>query len=281
MFLSREFPPIEICSRGEHPLSSGSSVRPQSPGGMPSGPRKSSAVKVIFGIVGGFVGLVFLMIIAGAGLGFFLMHKAKQEGLDPELIRKNRSLAMAEMEVIKNPDVQMISSNDSAGTMVIRDRRTGKKTTLKFDPEKKMMVAVEDRGKASETTVDANAAAVAVNNGNAAVKVGGDAGNFPSWLPVYPGAAPQNTASVSENGKQSGTYVFLSQDSAGKILGYYSDQFTAANMKLTRSASGSDRDVITATQDDNGRTIAVTASSKSDGTHVSVTYEGKAEQGQL
>jgi len=262
-------------------LSSGSSVRPQSPGGMPSDHQKSSAAKIIFGIVGGFVGLVFLMIIAGAGLGFFLMHKAKKEGLDPELIRKNRSLAMAEMEVIKNPDVQMISSNDSAGTMVIRDRKTGKKTTLKFDSEKKMMVAVEDHGKPSETMVDANATAVAVTDGNAAVKVGSDASNLPSWLPVYPGAAPQNTASVNENGKQAGTYVFVSQDSAGKVLGYYSDQLTAANMKLTRTASSGDSDAITATQDDNGRTIVITASSKSDGTHVSVTYEEKARQSQL
>ena len=262
-------------------MSSGSPVRPQGPGGMPSARRKSSAAKVLFGIVGGLAALIFLVIVAGAGLGFFLMHRAKQEGLNPELIRKNPSLAMAEMEVIKDPDVQMISSNDSAGIMVIRDRKTGKKTTLKFDPEKKMMVSVEDHGKPSQSTVDPNAGAVEVKDANSSVKVGGDAGTLPSWLPVYPGAAPQNTASANENGKQSGTYVLVSQDSPEKILGYYSDQLTAANMKLTRAASDSDSGVITATRDDNGRKVVVTSSSKSDGTHVSVTYEEKVGQGQL
>ena len=262
-------------------MSTGSSARPPVSGRMPDTPKKSSAAKVVFGIVGGFAALVFLLIVAGAGIGFFLMHRAKQEGLNPELIRKNPSLAVAEMEVIRNPDVQLISSNDSAGIMVVRDRKTGKKTTLKFDPEKKMMVSVEDRGKPSEAPVDSNAAKVEVNDGNTSVKIGGDAGNLPAWLPVYPGAAPQNTASVNENGKQSGTYVFASSDSTEKILSYYSDQLTAANMKLTRAASGSDSGVVTATQDDTGRTIVVTASSKSDGTHVSVTYEEKAGQGQL
>lgn len=261
-------------------MSSGSSIRPQTPAGMPPA-RKSSAARVVFGIVGGFAALVFLVIVAGAGLGFFLMHRAKQEGLNPELIRKNPSLATAEMEIIRNPDIQMLSSNDSAGIMVIRDRKTGKRTTLKFDPEKKMMIAVEDHGKPSQTTVDPNAGTVEVNDANSSVKVGGDAGNLPAWLPVYPGAAPQNTASVNENGKQSGTYFFVSQDSAEKVLGYYSDQFTASNMKLTRAASDSDSGVITATQDDNGRKVVVTSSSKSDGTHVSVTYEEKAGQGQL
>lgn len=261
-------------------MSSGSSVKPQRPGGMPPSPRKSAA-QVFFGIVGGLVALIFLVIIIGAGLGFFLMQRAKQEGLNPELIRTNRSLAMAEMEVIKDPGVQMISSNDSAGTMVIRDRKTGKKTMLKFDPEKKMMVSLEEHGKPSETTVNPNAGTVEIKDANTSAKISGESGNLPAWLPVYPGATPQNTASVNQNGKQSGTYVFASPDSTEKILGYYSEQLTAANMKLTRSASASESGVITATQDEAGRTITVTASSANDVTHVSVSYEEKAGPGQL
>jgi hypothetical protein len=262
-------------------MSSTPSMSPQTPGGMPPAPPTSSGAKVLLWIIGGFAALVFLVIVAVAGLGFFFMHKAKQAGLDPELMKKNPALAVAKMAVISNPDVQMVSSNDSAGTMVIRDKKTGKVTTLKFDAAKKSMIVIDDQGRQARISADTNAGTLEVQSADGSVKLGGNADKAPGWVPVYPGTTPQNTMSVNEKGKQSGTYVFVSQDSQEKLLSYYTDQLTSGGMKVTRTTTTSDGNsggIVTGTQDNDSRSVIVTVGTASDGTKVSVTYSDKQKE---
>lgn len=256
-------------------------MSPQMPGGMPPAPPKSSGAKVILWIVGVFAALVIFVIVALAGLGFFFMHKAKQAGLDPELIRKNPGLAAAKMVVMNNPQLQVVSSNDNTGTMVVREKKSGKTTTLKFDAAKKTMVVIDDQGKQASITADTDSGTLVMKGDDGTVKIGANANSAPGWVPVYPGVSPQNTMSVEEKGKQSGTYVFASKDSPDKIMSYYSEQLTSAGMKLTTTTAGSDGGVISANQDGDARTVLVTVSSDTEGTHVSVTYgqkkDGKSE----
>ena len=102
-------------------MSTSPSMGPQKTG-IPPAPLKSTGAKVLLWILGGFAGLVLFLIVCGAGLGFYMVHKARQAGMDTELMRKNPALAMAKMTVTANPDVQIVSSNDSAGTMVVRHK---------------------------------------------------------------------------------------------------------------------------------------------------------------
>lgn len=259
-------------------MSSTPSMGPQVPGGMPPAPPKSSGAKILLWIFGGLAALVLLVIVCMAGLGFFLYHKAKSAGMNPELLRKNPALAAAKVVVMSNPDVQLVSSNDSAGTMVVRDKKTGKLMTLKFDAVSKKMTVTDDQGKTVTATLDANAGTVKMESDEGTVKIGANADKAPSWVPVYPGSAPQNTISVSKAEKQSGTYVCVVKDDAGKVLSYYADQLTAAGMKLTRTISGDDATsggVLSA--EDNGRTVIVTVSADTEGTHVSVMYSDKSK----
>ena len=98
-------------------MSSSPSASPQPPaGGPPAAPPASGgAGKIILWIVGIFAGLVVLVIVAAAAVGFFVIHKAKQAGLDPELMKKNPVLAAVKFSVAANPDVELVSSNDSLG----------------------------------------------------------------------------------------------------------------------------------------------------------------------
>src|SRR5437016_12962452 len=122
------------------------SVTPQPPaGGLPAGqPAKSG--KVLFWIIGGILAFVFFCVLAIGAVFFFIAHKVKQAGLDPELLRKNPGMAMAKLFVSAHPDVTLVSSNESTGTIVIRDKKDGKITTLKFDPQKNTMVVIDDKG---------------------------------------------------------------------------------------------------------------------------------------
>ena len=86
--------------------------------------------------------------------GYFIMHKAKEAGLDSGLLSKNPFYAAAKMAATVNPDVETVTTDDSNGTITVRDKKTGKTTTLKFDPEKKTMVVIDENGK--EATVKVN-----------------------------------------------------------------------------------------------------------------------------
>src|SRR5262249_57620784 len=125
-----------------------------------------------------------------------------------------------------NPDVEMVSSNDSAGTMVVRDKKTGEVLNLKFDPEKKSMVVTGENGKAvtfkadtqnsrlqvigpdgktaATITADAQAGNVEVKGPDGSLKMGANAGKAPSWVPAYPGGRPQTVFSPTTASNQTG-----------------------------------------------------------------------------
>src|SRR5215510_4812825 len=120
-------------------MASTPSAGPQPPaGGPPAAPpaKSSSGLKIVLWIFGIFAGLAILAIVSVMVIGLFVFHKVKQAGLDPDLIKKNPVLAVAKMSVATNPDTEMISSDDSTGTIIVRDRKTGRTSTMKVDPDK-------------------------------------------------------------------------------------------------------------------------------------------------
>jgi len=220
--------------------------------------------------LGWIVAVILLGLVAMAGLGFYWMHKAKEAGLNPELIRKNRDLAAAELAVIRRGDVRVLSTNDAAGIMAVRDKRTGKTILLKFDPVKKSMAAITDEVKAPKASTDTNSA-TADKNIMDARDADARGSEIPSWVPLYPGVPP-TMGSVDSNEKRAGKYSFRSSDAPEKIVSYYSDQLSSAGMKLS-TASAAEGTTISAVQDSSSRTVVVTLSTASDGTHVTVSYE--------
>src|SRR6266404_2263 len=88
----------------------------------PLPPGKKS--NILIWILGGIVALM-LGVTAMCGLAaFFVMHKAKQAGLDSGLLSKNPAYAVAKMAATMNPDVDTISTDDGSGTITVRDKKT-------------------------------------------------------------------------------------------------------------------------------------------------------------
>src|SRR5258708_36007930 len=172
----------------------------------------------------------------------------------------------------------MVSSNDDAGTMVVRDKKTGKMTTLKFDAEKKTMVVTDDQGKTATITANTEQGNLEMKGPEGTIKIGNNSDKAPGCVPVYPGSTPQNTMSVSANGKQSGTYVFVTQDAPDKVLSSYADALKTSGMTASTTSNNTDGKVsgiVTGSDQDHKRSVLVTVSQETDGTHVSVTFEEK------
>jgi hypothetical protein len=282
-------------------MSTTPSTSPQPPaGGPPAAPPASSGIgKVILWIVGIFAGLFVLVIVAVAAIGFFVVHKAKEAGFDPDLMKKNPVLAVAKMSVAANPDQEMVSSDDSTGTIVVHDKKTGqtltmkvdpdsktmtvtdekgKTVTMKLDPNKNRLVVTDDTGKTATITADAQAGNVEVKGPDGTFKMGANADRAPSWVPVYPGVTPQNNFSASANGEQTGNYSFATKDAVDKVLAYYESSLKSSGFKTsttTNNTNGKLTGLVSGTADNDKRTVVVMAGGEDDGTKVNVSFNSK------
>jgi hypothetical protein len=275
-----------------------SSPQPSTGAAAPAPAKSGSGGKVFLWILGGCLTIVVLGIVAFAAISFFVVHKVKQVG---ELAQKNPVLAAAKVMVALNPDLETVSSDDSTGTIVVHDKKTGKTSTMKVDPDKKVMVitdpdgktvtmkldpsnnrlvVTDDKGKTATITADQSAGSVEIKGEDGSVKIGG-ADKPPDWVPVYPGATPTMGFSASSNLELTGSYTLVTNDSVDKVMSYYSDRLKSGGFNVsntTTNSNGKQAGVVSGTSDGDKRTAMVTVSGESDGTHVGVAFNSKKQQ---
>jgi hypothetical protein len=245
---------------------------PQTPGAPPPG-KKSN---VLLWVLGGCGSLILLVIIAFVGIGYWGMHKAKEAGIDPELMKKNPGLAGARMAVAMNKDLELVSTDDSAGVIVVRNKKTGKTSTMKFDAAKKTMVVIDENGK--QGTITATDNGMEMKSPEGSMKMGASADKPPDWVPAYPGATPQSNFSATSNGEQTGSFTFATSDPAEKVLSTYGDLLKSGGFKVSTTSNTTDGKVsgiVTAEDKSNKRTVMATAAPDDKGTNVSVTFTVK------
>jgi hypothetical protein len=245
-------------------------AQPQYPQ-QPMGPKKTPAwVWVLVA-----VGVCIVLAIAAVSVGsYFLIKKVQNAGFDTTLMKNNPGLALAKMAAAVNPDLETVSSNDSAGTIVMREKSTGKTVTMRFDPDKKSLVVVGDDGKEVKFSAsgDDKTGSVEVQTADGTLKFGAAAGNSaPAWVPVYPGSSPQGTMSSQSNDGKQNTFTFKTKDAAGKVLTYYQDQLKGSNFTIGLMSTSDAGGMLQAEDKSKQRTIVITAGTSSDGTEGSVT----------
>lgn len=230
---------------------------PQAPA-EPAKRRTHPLVWVMAGILGIFV-IGFLAIL---GTGVFVVRKIHQAGVDPELFRTNPGLAVSKLITAANPDAEVLRTDDGAGTITIRDRRTGKQVTLSFDEARSgnLKFNVEEGDK------------------TASVQIGGENAKLPSWVPVYPGVNIRSKFTArgeSRDGvEEGGSFTFITSDSASKVLSFYRERAKELGMKVNLSAAAGDGGTLILT-DENKRTLTVVVGGGPDETSVNVTYGAK------
>ena len=215
-----------------------------------------------------------------AVIGFYAMHKVKQASFDSDLMKKNPALAGAKMAVAMNPDVEIVSSDDNAGSITVRDKKTGKVTSMKCDPQKKTMVFTDENGKTTSmtTTGEGANASMEMKSAEGTVKIGAGSDKAPEWVPVYPGSTPQNTFSASANGEQSGSYTFVTADPVIKVIAFYGEALKSGGFavsNLTSDSGGKVGGMVSGEDRANKRNVVVGLGTENDGTHVNVTFSIK------
>lgn len=236
----------------------------------PGAPQKKS--NLVWWILGGCLGLILLVVLATGIGGFVIFQRFKNAGIDSELFKTNPALAAAKMATAMNPNVEIVSTDDKTGEIVIRDKKTGKETTMRFDSDKQELVVVDEQGKKATIKVRDNEGGIEAESGGERVRIGG-AARLPGWIPAYPGATTQGLGSTERPGDSQYTFSLTMNDSLEKVAAYYRDELRKAGFDVDSSAATPGAEILQAKSA--GRTIQIMFTKSDGGTLAAITATEK------
>jgi len=246
---------------------------PPPPPGVPVKKKTNPLVWILVGCLGLFVigGIIF------AAATFFIAKKAKDF---VEEASANPAKAAAEMMVRMNPDLELVSSDDDSGTMTIRDKTTGKETTLNWSDIAEGKLTFETDGESY--TVDGGAdgsMTVQDGSGEQTMSFGANAGDVPSWFPAYPDQSEVNVlVNANQNGQQSTIWTFQTADAVANVLAFYEQQLKSTGWEVTTNNSdvgGTSNGSIEAKQEGGAKSLNLVISKNgSEPAQAMATYTG-------
>ena len=226
-------------------------------------------------MLGGCLVLVLLVLLLMGGCTWFLADKAKDMAADFEA---NPAKAAAEMAVRVNPDLELVSSDEEAGTMTVLQKSTGKEVTLDFDEIAEGRFSFEtDEGKSSISFDPEGEGGITMEGPDGTTTFGATAGDdLPAWIAVYPGASePQGAFSSTTGDQRAGAVSFSTGDPVARVLEFYERSLKAAGLevsKTTFTAQGSDGGMLNGTSKDPQRSVTVMVNDEDGETAIAVNY---------
>jgi hypothetical protein len=280
----------EFCGNCGTKMSSAGAAPPDIPGPPPTpgfaAPSPSRPINIApkkkkgpwFWVLLGCGGLIVIGAIVILAGSFFVMNKMKQAGIDPELMQKNPAMAVAKMMAAVNPDIEVLSVDDAAGVIRVRDKKTGKALTVNLADAMKGKIVFED-DKSGKVEIQAEGegdkASLSIKGGEGSLTMGANTEKLPEWLPAYPGAEGTGAFAVRGKDQQSASYTFKTGDAVVDVVAFYEDAFKNEGMEVEKKAAAGAGSIVTAKDSAGQRTSAVTINRQGDATLVTVTYESK------
>jgi hypothetical protein len=225
-------------------------------------------------------GVIVILIVAGLAVtGFFVKRMADK-------VAKNPAMVGAEILVRANPDLELVSKDENAQTITIRNKKTNEVITANLEDIKGGRLKFSsDKGSAS---VD-----IGGKDGAGTIKVTDEKGKestlkfgagapqeLPGWVPSYPGATVQGSYAASNTEGRAGGFTVSTGDTVQKMTDFYEAQLKAAGFKTqkaTFAAAGAySGATLNATSADEKRSvnIAISAGDKG-GAQAVVTFNEK------
>jgi len=228
---------------------------PAPPAPVPAAPRKTSPIVWIL------LGLGVMMVLFVGALtvgGIFVVHKARQAGLDPALWQRNPGVAVTKMLAAANPDAEIVSLDERGGIVVVRDRKTGKTLRMNFaDIKNGRMSFDSDEGRVSLS---------AGPDGNV---------QLPAWLPAYSGAHDGGGISASGGNGESGTYGFQTADPPSSVIAFYETALKKAGFDVQQRIDSGAGTILTAQSANTA--VNLVAAPDNGHTSVSLTFSPKSK----
>ena len=245
------------------------------PGGAPK--KKGLSPLAWAGIGCGVILLIGLVVLLIGG--FWVGSKVKDFGENPEM-------NTAKMIVRVNPELELVDSDDEAGTLTVRNIETGEVITvdvsevkdgrLRFRDEEGEEVSIGmEEGEEGE-----GAFTVRDREGNETFRVGaGGEENIPEWVPRYPDVEITGTMASRTSGELSGAYNFETEDPVDEVVDFYAEALEEAGLSETGRSdnrAGGGR-LVNLTYEGDGRTVNAMVTTDGGETNIVVTYSEEIE----
>lgn len=243
-------------------------------------PKKgmSTFVKVLLGC-----GVLLLLGIGSCFVvsGYFLkkgVGKLSDFAKEMESNPDAAAVKAAELVLRLNPEVDVLSSDPAAGTITVREKKTGKEITFDLEDIKAGKFSITADGEKTNVDIDASGEnggqmKVVTDQGTAVFGAGGQA---PDWIPSYPGGRTEGLANIEANGEKSGTFTLRTADTPDTVTAFYEARLKEAGFevqKASMSFNGAPSGTLNATA--GKRQLSITAAAQDGETQALVAYNEK------
>jgi hypothetical protein len=224
--------------------------------------------------------LILIVVVALAVGGLFVFNKAKQVADDLDF-EGNPGLAAARMVVRLSPELEEVAVDEEAGTITVRNTKTGEEVTVDFEDLKEGKIRWQSGDR--EVTIDASESgdggAVSVTEEGRSMKLttgAAAAGEVPDWVPLYPGTEP--SASHGESGTEGvrGTFRLETDDGVSEVIDFYRGELEGLGFEVSFNVlsgdTGDQGGLVRGTDEASGRSVTVLVSVDEQRTTVAITY---------
>jgi hypothetical protein len=220
----------------------------------------------------GCVGLLVVSSLAVGGVVWYGARKVKSLAEDPT--------AAISMLAALNPDIEVVGRDSNAGTVTIRDKKSGETMTVDMDDLKEGRISfTTDEGTAS-LSIDQDAGRMEIRGADGAVAQFGGSTQVPAWVPSYPGATSEGVFSAQDGKSESGTFTLSTGDSLDSVFGYYRAQLVSGGYEISENRYSSpqgDGAMLVGERGDGTRTLTFTLQAVDGKTQVMGGYTQKRD----
>jgi len=240
------------------------------------------------------VGSMFVVGLVGvAGVGLFLAKKASTVLAD---FRDHPVEAFVDLASVANDDIEVVSKDESEGTVTLRVRDTGDEFTVDLSQVPAMLGAKADPALRLNGEADESGGVLTVSTPDGETRIelrggedggflristpdeemhfgaGGEARSMPRWVPLYPGAKVHKRlfSAETEEGRVGAALLRIDEDPE-TVLSWYRDTMPGegftASVAQTRDDDGDFRAKVewTSKDGDEERDLSVAVGEDSDG----------------
>jgi len=208
------------------------------------------------------IGCLVLLLLGAAAFVSCSMFVAKKAGDLAQEIQENPARKLAELAVRANPNLELVDTDEVAGTMTILDKSTGKVATFDYDAiaEGKFRLETEE-GEVSVDVADAAKGLVTVRTPQGETRYNaGEGRTLPEWFPSYRHAENLEIGFVTTTAdSSSGSFSFDSPDAPQRILDFYDEELTRLGFAVTTQTMPAGGILIGRGEDDE-RSVQLTVS---------------------
>lgn len=224
------------------------------------------------------IGCVGILVLGGAAVGVGTWWVARKAKAAIAEYQDNPAMATVKMLTAVNPDLELVSTDEAAGKVTIKNKKTGEVVTVDLEDIKNGKINFETaEGKAS-LNFDQQAGTMEVQGADGSTASFGGSAELPSWVPGYPGATPEGVYAAEDASQKSGTFGLTTSDSVSDVFAFYKKELEGAGFKVSEnkySAGGGEGGMVVGESGDGQRTVTFTIASEPGKTRVAGVFSEK------